>query len=71
MTQDEKIEALAELFDIDEAEVKAEVALDTLQWDSMAMLSLIALVKARCNRKLPGDEVRSLKTIGDVFKVME
>lgn len=71
MTQDEKVEALAELFDIDEAEVKPEVELDSLQWDSMAMLSLIALVKTRCNRKLPGDEVRALKTIGDVFKVME
>lgn len=71
MTQEEKTEALAELFDVDETQIKDDVALDTLAWDSMAMLSLIALVKARCNRKLPGNEVRALKTIGDVFKVME
>lgn len=71
MTQEEKLEALAEIFDCDAGELKPETQLDTLQWDSMAMLSLIALVKAKFDKKLPGAEIRGFKTVQDVLNVME
>lgn len=70
MDQTEKLEALAEIFDCDEGALKPETRLDALAWDSMAMLSVIALVKARFDRKLPGAEIRSFKTVQDILNVM-
>lgn len=70
MTQAEKIETLAELFDTNAASLAEDQQLDTLQWDSMAMLSLIAIVRSRCNRKLTGSEIRTFKTVGDILKAM-
>lgn len=71
MELNDKLEALAEIFDCDAGELKPETALDTLAWDSMAMLSLIALVKAKFDKKLPGAEIRAFTTIQDILNVME
>lgn len=70
MTQEEKLEALAEIFDCDVGELKPETQLDTLQWDSMAMLSLIALVKAKFDKKIAGTEISGFKTVQDVMGAM-
>lgn len=71
MELNEKLEALAEIFDCDAGELKPETQLDTLEWDSMAMLSLIAMIKARFDKKLPGAEIRAFKTVQDILTVME
>ena len=71
MDKQEKLEALAEVFECDAGSLKSETPLDDLAWDSMAMLSVIALVKARFNKKLPGAEIRAFTTVGDILKVME
>ena len=71
MTQEEKLEALADVFDTDAGSLMPETQLDEIGWDSMAMLSVIALVKAKFDKKLPGSEIRSFKTVGDILKVME
>lgn len=71
MTQEEKLDALSEVFDTDVCSLTPETQLDEIGWDSMAMLSVIALVKAKFDKKLPGAEIRAFKTIGDILKVME
>lgn len=71
MTQEEKLEALAEVFDTDAGSLTPETRLDEIGWDSMAMLSIIALLKARFDKKLPGAEIRAFEIIGDILKVME
>lgn len=71
MTNEEKMEALAEVFDCDVGSLAADTRLDTIGWDSMAMLSVIALVKAKFDKKLPGAEIRAFETVGDVMAVME
>jgi len=71
MELNEKLEALAEIFDCDAGELKPDTQLDTLEWDSMAMLSLIAIVKARFNKKIPGEDLRNFKTIKDILDRME
>ena len=63
--------SMAEVFDCDAGLLKPETELDTLQWDSMAMLSVIAFVKAKFDKKLPGAEIRAFKTVGDILNVME
>jgi acyl carrier protein len=68
MTQEEKLKEVAELFE--EEGVTPETALDTLRWDSMSMLSVIALVKAKFNRRLSGTELRDMETVQDILNVM-
>jgi acyl carrier protein len=69
MTHEEKLAELAELFEVDS--VTPETALDTLHWDSMAMLSVIALLKAKFDRRVTGTEVRSMETIQDILTMMQ
>lgn len=71
MTQEEKIDILAEIFDCDAGEIKPEMSLSELAWDSMAMLGVIAMVKAKFNKKLPGSQIREFETVQDILSVME
>lgn len=71
MTQEEKIEIIAEVFDCDESEIMPDKPLDELSWDSMAMLSVIAMAKSRFNKKIPGAQIREFKTVQDILSVME
>ena len=71
MTQQEKIKALEEIFEADAGTLKLETALDTLQWDSMAMLSVIALVNEKFGKCLTGIQLRAFRTIREVLEVME
>lgn len=65
MEQD-NIEALAEIFEVDAGTLTKETALDTLSWDSMAMLSVMAVSKAH-GKGMTGAQVRAAKTIGDIL----
>lgn len=71
MTQEKKMEALAEVFDTAAVPLQPETRLDEIGWDSMSMLSVIALVKTKFDKKLPGTEIRAFETVGDILKVME
>lgn len=71
MDEQEKMEALAEIFDCDAGELSPDMQLDDLAWDSMAMLSVIAMAKARFNRKLPGSQIREFKTVKDIMDIMK
>jgi len=41
------------------------------EWDSMAVLTIIAMVDSFYGVKLTGDEIRSSLTIGDIFNKVE
>lgn len=71
MTQEEKLETLAEIFDCDAGELKPDTRLDEIGWDSMAMLSVIAMVKSQFDRKLPGAEIRGFITVQNILDIME
>ena len=71
MNEQEKLEVLAEIFDCDAGELSPEKQLDDLSWDSMAMLSVIAMAKTRFDRKITGTEIRAFSTVQDILNVME
>lgn len=71
MTQQEKMEALAEILVEDSVTFTAETSLDNLIWDSMAMLSLIALVNERFGKRLASSQLKAFKTVQDILAVME
>ena len=68
MTADEHLEALMDIFEQDE--LSNETLLEELAWDSMAMLSVMALAK-KCGKTLSGAEIREFETIGDILTALE
>ena len=70
MTKQEKLETLADIFEVDSDEISETTDLGELAWDSMAMLSVIAVINEHFGKRIPGVELRSFKTIGDIMAVM-
>lgn len=62
----EKMEKLADALDWDVSNVTPEAHLDTLQWDSMAMLTVIALARAN-GKVVKGDDLKKMVTVADVI----
>ena len=71
MDEAKKIELLAELFEVDPAELVPEKPLTELTWDSMTMLGLIALFKSEMDIKLTVDKLRSFKVVNDILAEMK
>ena len=71
MTQEEKLEALADALDRDVVEVSPETNLTALGWDSMAMLGVIAMAKARFGKKIAGAQIREFETVQDILSALE
>lgn len=67
MTNEEKLEALCEVFE--NPEINAETQLDEIGWDSMAMLSVMAVAKQH-GKAVTGAQMRAMKTIGDILQVL-
>lgn len=67
MTEMEKLERIADVLDQDAGSLSAETQLDTVGWDSMAMLSVIALAKTN-GKTISGAQIRAFETVGDVLQ---
>lgn len=67
MTNEEKLEALCEVFE--NPEINAETQLDEIGWDSMAMLSVMALAKQN-GKTVTGAQMRGMETVGDILLVL-
>lgn len=72
MTDQEKIILLEEAMGLDEGTLSAGDALeDYPEWDSIAILSFVALMDEKFHKTISGEEVGEFKTVADVLKVME
>jgi len=69
----EKSRLLADMLEVDIAEIRADATLESFaMWDSMTTLSLIALLEEYFGRKdVDGVSIQEMKKIEDVFTVME
>lgn len=67
MTEQEKIDRLADVLDQDSGALKAETQLDEIGWDSMGMLSVIALAKTN-GKTITGTQIRAFETVGDILQ---
>ncbi len=71
MTNEKKLELLADVFDCDAEELNADLVLEELEnWDSMTKLSLIVLMDDECGKTLTSNDIKAFKTIGDVMDYM-
>lgn len=67
MTEQEKIDRLADVLDQDAASLTVDTLLDTIGWDSMGMLSVIALAKTN-GKTITGAQIRAFETVGDIIQ---
>lgn len=71
MTEQERIAILEETLELDEGTLTVDTVLaDVDEYDSMAKLSLIVMMDDEFGKKLTGDVIKSLVTVGDILKVM-
>lgn len=68
----EFIEKFADQFDdTDVSEIQADTEYQELEeWSSVTAMSLIALAKAEYGKTITGREVRSCKTVEDLFNLI-
>lgn len=66
MELQEKLEKVAELLDQDLTNVRPDVDLDAIGWDSMGMLGAIALAKTN-GKTITGAQIREFKTVQDIL----
>jgi acyl carrier protein len=68
--QDEFREGLAEILDVEPDEVNSGLELDEAVWDSLAIVSAIALIDEVYNETVSADALSDCKTVGDIEKIV-
>lgn len=71
MTLEEKMTVLEDILELDRDEFNEETVLEEIEtWDSVAVLSFIAVMNDSFNKFPNADEIRSYITIGDLLNAM-
>ncbi|MBQ8147381.1 MAG: acyl carrier protein [Lachnospiraceae bacterium] len=72
MTNQEKLEHIAEILDLEVEEINEDTVLSEYEeWDSVAILSFIALMDEEFGKAVKGAEIRALETVKDLMDMME
>ena len=71
MTDEKKIELLAEILDMEADELTPDTKLEDIDWDSIASLSFIAMMDEEFGKEIKGAEIRKFVTVQDALNVME
>lgn len=72
MTDEKKIALIADVMEVDETELTPQTVLSDLDaWDSIAVLSFIAMMDDEFHKIVKGAVVKSQNTVGDLMKLME
>ena len=72
MTNEKKLELLAEILDADVDELQSTTVLAEVgDWDSLAILSFISMMDDEFGKEISGTTIKELKTVGDALKMME
>ena len=72
MTEQEKLEILADILELDEEEIHRDLVLNDCEtWDSVAILSVISVINEQLNRFPSAVEIRQYKTVGDLMDAMK
>ena len=67
MTEQEKIGRIADVLDQNTGTLAVDTPLDEIGWDSMGMLSIIALAKTN-GKTITGAQVREFSTVNDILQ---
>ena len=67
MTEQEKLGRIADVLDQDAGTLAVDTPLDEIGWDSMGMLSIIALAKTN-GKTITGAQIREFATVNDILQ---
>ena len=62
---------LAEIFELEDGEVSAELDLSTVAWDSLAIVSVIALADDIYGVFLEGEKLKACSTVADIVALVQ
>ena len=72
MTREEKIEIIADILEVEPDEVQEDMVLEDFEtWDSVAVLSVIAMMDEHFWENPHASGIRSYIKVGDLMKNME
>lgn len=72
MTNQEKLQLLEEIMELDEGTLKEDMLLSDIdEWDSISLLSFMAMMDEKFSKNITGSEVKAQKTVGDLMSLME
>lgn len=72
MTNEKKIELLAEIMDVEPEKLTPETELESLEeWDSIALISFIAMMDDEFEKIVKGSEIKEKKTVAELMAIME
>ncbi len=71
MTVEKKLELIADILDIDAKELTPETEFASLDWDSVAILSFIAMMDEEFGKEIKGAQIKKFVTIQDALNIME
>lgn len=72
MNNDRKLELIAEILDVEKESLTAETILNDLEeWDSIALISFMAMMDDEFDKIVKGSIVKEQKTIADLMALME
>lgn len=67
MNEQDLLDELADILNAAPGTLTPETPLDTLTWDSMALLAYLALLRFRFNKILPGASCSDFRTVDDLL----
>ena len=71
MTHDEFLREIEEILDMNSGTLKGHEKLEDLEnWDSTALVSLIAVAESRSNTEITLDQVVSCSTVADLLRLV-
>lgn len=72
MTEKEKMQCIADSVEMEIDEITPQTILADLEnWDSVAVLSIIAVINEKLNRFPSADEILGYRTVQDLMNAME
>ena len=72
MNYEDKVKVIADILEVDLEEVKEESVLEDFEtWDSVAVLSFIAIMNEKFNKFPHASEIRELNTVKDLMECMK
>ena len=72
MTQEEKMELMADILDTDVSDISPSMKLSDIDaWDSVAALAFIAMMDEKFHKTMKGAELRSFVIVQDALDAMQ
>lgn len=71
MSNEEKLELLAEMLEVETEDLSADMQLEDIdEWDSFARLSFMSLVDENFGKLITSADIKGLQTVADLLAIM-